>query len=84
MEANHWNNGGGDAAAVNAAAGIAVIVAPSSRLRLGRQCLSWSKVPVSPKSAFVPPPRSGAASVVVGGRLYVFGGYGGGMCEQLP
>jgi N-acetylneuraminic acid mutarotase len=26
----------------------------------------------------VPPPRSGAASVVVKGRLYVFGGYGGG------
>lgn len=26
----------------------------------------------------VPPPRSGAASVVVQGRLYVFGGYGGG------
>jgi Kelch motif len=26
----------------------------------------------------VPPPRSGAASVVVKGKLYVFGGYGGG------
>ena len=26
----------------------------------------------------VPPPRSGAASVVVKGRLYIFGGYGGG------
>ena len=53
-------------------------VAPVPRLRLERQCLSWSKVPVSPKSNVVPPPRSGAASVVVGGKLYVFGGYGGG------
>mmetsp|Transcript_11532 Transcript_11532/g.33145 ORF Transcript_11532/g.33145 Transcript_11532/m.33145 type:complete len:629 (-) Transcript_11532:81-1967(-) len=37
----------------------------------------WSKVCVHPQSA-VPPPRSGAASVVVQGKLYMFGGYGGG------
>lgn len=40
-----------------------------------RQCLSWSRV--SPTTSTVPPARSGAASVVVKGRLYVFGGYGG-------
>lgn len=54
------------------------VAPPVPRLRLERQCLSWNKVPLSPKSAVVPPPRSGAASVVVGGKLYVFGGYGGG------
>jgi len=41
-----------------------------------RQCLTWQRVAV--RSSAVPPPRSGAASVVVKGRLYVFGGYGGG------
>mmetsp|Transcript_33785 Transcript_33785/g.62533 ORF Transcript_33785/g.62533 Transcript_33785/m.62533 type:complete len:627 (-) Transcript_33785:73-1953(-) len=40
-----------------------------------RQCLSWTRV--NP-SGCLPPPRSGAASVVVKGRLYMFGGYGGG------
>ena len=40
-----------------------------------RQCLTWNRIeqPVS-----IPPPRSGAASIVVKGKLYVFGGYGGG------
>ena len=57
--------------------------APVPRLRLERQCLSWSKVPVSPRSTEVPPPRSGAASVVVGGKLYVFGGYGGGGSDRF-
>jgi len=41
-----------------------------------RQCLTWNRVPMQNQTA--PPPRSGAASVVVKGRLYVFGGYGGG------
>jgi hypothetical protein len=41
-----------------------------------RQCLTWSRLPVVTKG--LPPPRSGAASVVVKGKLYVFGGYGGG------
>jgi Kelch motif len=44
---------------------------------LGQQCLTWSRV-VTPSDAILPPPRSGAASVVVKGKLYVFGGYGGG------
>ncbi|GAX10239.1 hypothetical protein FisN_3Lh436 [Fistulifera solaris] len=39
-----------------------------------RQCLTWNRV----ESSGVPPPRSGAASIVVKGKLYVFGGYGGG------
>jgi Kelch motif len=42
-----------------------------------RQCLTWRRMPPSP-NGILPPPRSGAASVVVKGRLYVFGGYGGG------
>jgi hypothetical protein len=42
-----------------------------------RQALTWSRVIPSPKSK-LPPPRSGAASVVVGHKLYMFGGYGGG------
>jgi hypothetical protein len=40
-----------------------------------RQCLRWSRIL---DKGPVPPPRSGAASVVVQGRLYLFGGYGGG------
>lgn len=41
------------------------------------QALTWSRVN-SIGGSKVPPPRSGAASVVVKGRLYMFGGYGGG------
>ncbi|GKY99247.1 hypothetical protein MPSEU_000880000 [Mayamaea pseudoterrestris] len=41
-----------------------------------QQCLTWSRVPVL--GIEIPPPRSGAASVVVNGKLYCFGGYGGG------
>lgn len=39
--------------------------------------LTWSRMVLSPDSS-IPPPRSGAASVVVAQRLYMFGGYGGG------
>eukprot|EP00986_Skeletonema_menzelii_P000229 scaffold67_cov155-Skeletonema_menzelii.AAC.3 len=39
--------------------------------------LTWSRMVLSPHSS-IPPPRSGAASVVVAQRLYMFGGYGGG------
>ena len=42
-----------------------------------RQCLTWNRI-VEPPPANLPPPRSGAASIVVKGKLYVFGGYGGG------
>ena len=45
-----------------------------------RQCLTWSKVNTT--TGNLPPPRSGAASVVVNGCLYVFGGYGGGTGRQ--
>lgn len=37
---------------------------------------------LSPHSS-IPPPRSGAASVVVKGRLYMFGGYGGGTYDSF-
>jgi len=40
-----------------------------SRYESDRQCLSWSRVY---SKGIVPPPRSGAASVVVKGRLYVY------------
>lgn len=41
------------------------------------QHLTWSRVSL-PLGSVVPPRRSGAASVVVKGKLYMFGGYGGG------
>lgn len=44
----------------------------SLKLQRDRQSLTWSRVSLSASSA-VPPPRSGAASVVVKGRLYMFG-----------
>uniref|UniRef100_A0A6V2E5J1 Uncharacterized protein n=1 Tax=Ditylum brightwellii TaxID=49249 RepID=A0A6V2E5J1_9STRA len=47
------------------------------RFQQDRQALTWSRVTPAAGSA-LPPPRSGAASVVVKGRLYMFGGYGGG------
>uniref|UniRef100_A0A7S1Z0K8 BTB domain-containing protein n=5 Tax=Ditylum brightwellii TaxID=49249 RepID=A0A7S1Z0K8_9STRA len=47
------------------------------RFQQDRQALTWSRVTPVAGSA-LPPPRSGAASVVVKGRLYMFGGYGGG------
>lgn len=40
-----------------------------------RHSLTWSRVKTE---AFTPPARSGAASVVVQKKLYMFGGYGGG------
>jgi leucine-zipper-like transcriptional regulator 1 len=47
-----------------------------------QQAYIWSRVHMNPSIAaggtVVPPPRSGAASVVVQDKLYVFGGYGGG------
>lgn len=49
---------------------------PRSGAGGGRQCLTWNRVPMA--NQLMPPPRSGAASVVVKGKLYVFGGYGGG------
>lgn len=43
----------------------------ANRIR-DRQSFLWSKVHLSHDSV-VPPPRSGAASVVVQGKLYMFG-----------
>jgi hypothetical protein len=50
-----------------------------------QQAYVWSRVHIHPSvssegvaTTIVPPPRSGAASVVVQGKLYIFGGYGGG------
>ena len=36
------------------------------------QSFKWARVKMSPEST-IPPPRSGAASVVVQGKLYMFG-----------
>ncbi len=36
---------------------------------------AWTQVKSSGSS---PSPRSGAASVIVGSHMYIFGGYGGG------
>ena len=60
--------------------------------RVDQNSFQWSRVPYSlftsdnnrtnsngnEEQLFLPPPRSGAASVVVNGKLYVFGGFGGG------
>jgi hypothetical protein len=49
--------------------------APASivpRIQLDRQSLTWQRVPLAVISC-VPPPRSGAASVIVGNKLYMFG-----------
>ncbi|KAL3760521.1 hypothetical protein ACHAWU_001856 [Discostella pseudostelligera] len=48
-----------------------------SLLTEDKQHLMWSRVQLPPGSV-IPPRRSGAASVVVKGKLYMFGGYGGG------
>lgn len=48
------------------------LVAANSRVTRDKHSLTWSRVSPSPFSC-VPPPRSGAASVVVKGRLYMFG-----------
>jgi hypothetical protein len=45
---------------------------PSPRVPADRQSLTWSRVALSHNSC-VPPPRSGAASVVVRGKLFMFG-----------
>lgn len=42
------------------------------RFHKDRQCFQWSRV-ISSHDSIVPPPRSGAASVVVQGKLYMFG-----------
>jgi Kelch motif len=63
----------------NVPAASTVVLSPSSSVRRGKgQSLTWSRIPVCGPDALVPPPRSGAASVVVKDKLYVFGGYGGG------
>lgn len=53
-----------------------VNVAPSrisrSKSHRDRQCFKWSRVILS-NDSMLPPPRSGAASVVVEGKLYIFG-----------
>ena len=49
----------------------------ASLVRSNNQHLTWSRVNLPPNTP-LPPPRSGAASVIVKSRLYMFGGYGGG------
>lgn len=50
------------------------------RMKKDKHKFLWSRVHLSHDS-IVPRPRSGAASVVVQGKLYVFGGYG--VCETM-
>ena len=70
----------GPAAAAAAAAGpepgggIASPASPKIDPRV-QQALTWTRMA---PGGVLPPPRSGAASVVVKGGLYMFGGYGGG------
>ena len=55
----------------------AQLTARARSLLMNDDNLAWSRV-VLPPGGIVPPRRSGAASVVVKGKLYMFGGYGGG------
>lgn len=55
----------------------AQLTARARSLLMNDDNLAWSRV-VLPPGSVVPPRRSGAASVVVKGKLYMFGGYGGG------
>lgn len=59
-----------ESAGPNRAGGVPAI--GPSRVQSDQQSLTWSRVTLSPTSC-IPPPRSGAASVVVKGRLYMFG-----------
>uniref|UniRef100_A0A7S2L7C8 BTB domain-containing protein n=1 Tax=Leptocylindrus danicus TaxID=163516 RepID=A0A7S2L7C8_9STRA len=46
-----------------------------------RQCLTWTRITPNNNNnntSNIPHPRSGAASVIVKKKLYMFGGYGGG------
>ena len=62
-----------ESAGPNRAGGIAAAGTSTNRTHHNdRQSLKWCRVALSPTSC-VPPPRSGAASVVVKGRLYMFG-----------
>jgi hypothetical protein len=58
-------------------------VAPTAvpRMYKDRQSFLWSRVHLSHES-IAPPPRSGAASVVVQGKLYMFG-VSLGLIEEL-
>ena len=68
---NGGGGGGGDAAAApaNPVASVAGGSGPINNVR-DRQALTWTRMSAS---GSLPPPRSGAASVVVKGRLYMFG-----------
>ena len=69
---SNGGGGGGDAAAAPAnpvASGAAGGSGPINNVR-DRQALTWTRMSAS---GSLPPPRSGAASVVVKGRLYMFG-----------
>lgn len=71
---NGGGGGGGDAAAAPAipvASGVAAGGSgPINSNVRDRQALTWTRMSAS---GSLPPPRSGAASVVVKGRLYMFG-----------
>ena len=70
---NGGGGGGGDAAAAPAnpvASGAAGGSGPINSNVRDRQALTWTRMSAS---GSLPPPRSGAASVVVKGRLYMFG-----------
>ena len=55
-------------------ASIKCIMPPRAASRVASQSRCWRQVACHGQ---IPGPRSGAASVVVGNRLYMFGGYGG-------
>lgn len=50
---------------------------PSSLQQSIRHSLTWTAIQETTTSGTRPPARSGAASVIVNKKLYMFGGYGG-------
>ena len=69
---NHPGGGGGGEHGGGADGISPAALTQRSLIRLNdRQHLTWSRV--APPGSVVPPRRSGAASVVVKGKLYMFG-----------
>ena len=58
-------------------------VSGPSKIYRDQECFRWSQIPYissdnDEDQVCSPPPRSGAASGVLKGKLYIFGGFGGG------
>ncbi len=76
MSRQQYASGPCAAAGAGAGAGPALFPVQAHDTGVGMVAQRWRDVPF-PTRAKKPPCRSGAASVVVGDKMYIFGGYGG-------